>query len=700
MKRIPVFILLILAFTASAQKKSAKPSLSKKDSVHISLHMKAANYGDSIVVRWAPGNASSWLLTQKDGFLFRRKVFRKGAKNIFTLVDSSSVFIHGWTLDGWGNYFKASKDSLAAVAAQMVFAKQLPYDAGKQGNSFSSLTEKYNEQTSRFGFAIMLADFDPAIAEGLGFRFVDKKVSRGLYYLYSLVPAAPHPYTRVDTGRVLVDGSQIVVREKFPAVKAVAGDRLIQLFWYSNPGTEVYSGYIIERSEDAQHFRRLNRLPFVAFKTGKDKLKPIQYADSVAQDYKTYYYRVTGINAFGDLSDPSPVLAVHAMDLTPPHEPVISAIHNIKGTGNIQLQWIKKEKENDFKGYVVGRSTSLKGPFLPLTSALLPYGTTSFIDEHPSGSAANYYIVAAVDTAGNAGRSMPAYMNVDDHTPPAQPAGVAGMIDSSGRVSIHWNWGKEDDLAGYRIFFANAPDHQFTPLSQDLIPDSSYNDSIVLTTLTRKIYYKVIAYDRAMNPSAASPILMLTKPDKVAPVAAMINRFQVTDSAVTIHWFSSSSSDAASQILYRKQDSSTSWIQLSSFKPSDTVYTDWKIESKHRYVYAIETIDSSGLRSGKSFPLTVYVYSKGYRGNIKNFELTQSQGHVTMHWAVPSGDIKYYIMYRGEKDHGLKMAGNIPGSKSDFQDKISTGIYQYAIKAVYANGDESALSDIKTIQVI
>jgi hypothetical protein len=702
MKTFFLLLMFATAFNASAQKKTVKNLPPKKDSVHISLRVKAQNYGDSIVVRWAPGNSTSWMLTQKNGFLFKRKVFRKGLKNIFTLVDSSSVVIRPWNLDAWGNYFKSSHDSLAAVAAQMAFAKSLPFDKSKQGNSFNNLSEKYNEQESRFGFVLMLADFDPAVAEGLGFRFVDKNVGKDLYYLYSLVPAEIHPYTKIDTGRVLMEGSRIYTHEKFPEIKGIAGDKMIKLIWYSNIGENNFSGYIIERSDDGKNFKRLNRLPFVAFKTGKDKTKPVQYADSVSQDYKNYYYRVTGINAFGDHSVPSPVLSIHALDLTPPHYPVISSINNIKGTGSIQLQWIKKEKENDFKGYVVGRSTNLKGPFLPVSKDFLPFGTTRFTDEHPSTSAPNYYIVAAVDTAGNAGRSMPAYMNVDDHTPPAQPVGLTGIIDSSGRVSIHWNWGKEDDLAGYRIFFANSIDHQFTPLSQDLVTDSSYADSIALKTLTKKIYYKVIAYDRAMNPSAASQILVLNKPDIVPPVAAMIKSFKVTDSSVIIKWFPSCSPDVATQILYRKQDSSSQWLQLSAFGPKDSVYADHQVISLHHYVYAVETKDSSGLHSGKSFPLKVYVYTKGYRGNIKKFEVEKVQGKsiISMHWIAPSNDIRYYILYRGENDRGLKMAGNIPGANVDFEDNIIPGNYQYAIKAIYTNGDESALSDIKTIKTL
>jgi fibronectin type 3 domain-containing protein len=703
MKYLFFFLLTFCTLAASAQKKTARhiPAPTKMDTLHISLHLKAQNYGDSIVVRWAPGNSVSWLLSQKNGFLLKRKVFRKGQKNVFTLVDSSSKIISPWKLDTWGNYFKSSHDSLSAVAAQIVFAKTVAFDNGKQGNSFNNIAEKYNEQQSRFGFALLLADFDPAIADGLGLRFVERQVRKDLYYLYTLVPAQTRANVSIDTGRALISGSQIYAHEKFSAITAIAGDRTIRLYWNSNMTTNNFSGFIIERSSDGKIFSRLNRLPFVSFKAGKEKNKPVEFNDSVSQDYKNYYYRVTGINAFGDHSDPSPVLVIHAVDLTAPHYPVISSIKNMKGSGAIQLQWIKKEKEKDFKGYVVGRSTNLKGPFIPISNDFLPFETNSFTDDHPSSDAPNYYIVAAVDTAGNAGRSMPAYMNVEDHMPPAQPVGLTGKIDSNGHVSVHWNWGKEADLAGYKIFFANAPDHQFTPLTSDLVTDSLFTDSITLKTLTKKIYYKVIAYDRSMNPSPSSAVLVLDKPDKVPPVSAIIKEFRVTDSAVIIRWYPSASKDVAQQILYRKQDNSGEWISVSRFKPKDSVFTDKSVASKQNYIYSIETIDSSGLHSGKSFPLHVYVYGKGYKNEIKKFEvvMAQDKNTVSMHWVVPAGEISYYILFKGRDNKGLKMAGNIPGGNTGYEDKTMPGTYQYAIKAVYKDGEESALSDIKTIML-
>lgn len=701
MKYILVFFLLMISTVGFSQKKNKTQVEPKKDTVHISVHVKAQNYGDSIVVRWSPANSVSWLMSQKEGYLIRRKVFAKKEKTKFTLVDSSSIIVRPWSLNDWAAYFKASHDSLSAIAAQVSYGKTLQFDNGKNGNSFNSITEKYNEQQNRFGFALIMADFDPEIASGMGFRFVENHPKKDLYYLYSIIPAPNNHLMKIDTGRVFVEPGNYYQKEAFPVVTAVAGDKIIKLHWDGEQPMNNFSGYIIEKSKDGNNFTRINRLPFVAFKKNKNIGSPIEFSDSVAHDYKNYYYRVTGINAFGDHSSPSKTVIVQSVDLTAPRYPIISSIKSNPVNGSIQLQWTKKEKENDFKGFVVGRSTSMKGPFQPLSKDFLPFGTTSFTDDHPDANAPNYYIVAAVDTAGNAGRSMPAYMNVDDHTPPAQPNGLTGKIDSLGIVTVQWNWGKEKDLAGYKIFYANSSDHIFTPLNSDLLTDRLFRDSITLKTLSKKIFYKVIAYDKSMNPSLASSVLALTKPDKIAPVAAIIKTFLVTDSGVNINWMRSPSNDVANQFIFRKQDSSSVWALLSEPTLRETSFTDKQIVTGHKYSYSIETIDSSGLSSGKSFPLQVYVYKSGLTEGIKNFQLTNSResNMVSMKWTPPLEEINYYILFKGKEKEGMRMTGNVPGNIVTYSEKEEPGTYQFALKAIFKNGSTSALSEIKSIQI-
>ena len=718
MKSILVICLVLVPFGAFAQKKNSKKAPVNNttdqkstlatvnkgagDTVRTSMRMIAQNYGDSIVVRWAPGDAVAWLLLQKPGYVLRRTVLSINTRNEYVVVDSSTLHVKPWILQEWANYFKATNDTMVAAAAQLAFGKSNEFLNNKDGNTINQLIEKYEEQKNRFTFALLLSDFKPGVATGFGFRYVEKGVKKDLHYLFSVVPAPADEPLISDTGRALIKGSEIFKKDTASNVSTIAGDKVIFLFWHNPPKYKSsFSGYFIERSEDGKIFKRLNTLPYLPQVKEGEENKPFQFADSVYINYKKFHYRIVGVNAFGDYSHPSNIAVAMATDLTGPVPPVITEIKNIKGESKIHLKWEKKNKEADFKGYVVGRSNTIEGPYDPLTTALMNTQITEFTDNNPIGGVPNYYIVAAVDTAGNASHSLPAYVQLEDLTPPAKPSGLKGNIDTLGRVTIRWDLGKEADLAGYKLFFSNSPDHIFTPLTGEMYEDTMYVDSIVLRTLTRKIYYRVIAYDRAMNASQASDMLELSKPDFVAPSAAVIHGFLVNDSSVTIQWNPGVSSDVAQQKIVRKKYPSENWETIAQVGSRDSVYHDTKTVPGIHYEYAIETIDSSGLSSGRSFGLKVVTYENGYKDEIKDFEVIyiQDKNKVSLKWKAPKGDISYYILYSARGNAGMSMTGNIKGNMLSYEESTSEGNYKYAIKAIYNNGSESALSEIKTVIV-
>ena len=87
------------------------------------------------------------------------------------------------------------------------------------------------------------------------------------------------------------------------------------------------------------------------------------------------------------------------------------------------------------------------------------------------------------------------------NTPPAAPVGLKGRIEKTGLVYLSWDANKEDDVKGYKVYFANAADHVFTQITTE--PDSLNNfvDSITLKTLTKDIWYKIAAVDYNNNHS-------------------------------------------------------------------------------------------------------------------------------------------------------------------------------------------------------
>ncbi len=73
------------------------------------------------------------------------------------------------------------------------------------------------------------------------------------------------------------------------------------------------------------------------------------------------------------------------------------------------------------------------------------------------------------------------------------------------------------DIRGFNVFYSNKPDHEFSLLTKTPLTDTVFRDTISLKTLTKKIYYKVVAVDYNSNYSKFSQILELKRPDVVPP---------------------------------------------------------------------------------------------------------------------------------------------------------------------------------------
>jgi hypothetical protein len=427
----------------------------------------------------------------------------------------------------------------------------------------------------------------------------------------------------------------------------------------------------------------------------------ISVKDTLPLNYHKYLYRVAGINHFGEISQYSSNIVVTGIDLTPPAQVSFISVENTSGA-NVKIKWQKKLKEPDMIGFVIGRSQSIKGPFEPLQKQFLPINATEYVDNNAEPFGTNYYVVSAIDTAGNAAISLPAYAVMKDEAPPATPTGLKGSMDSTGVIKMTWNKNTEPDLEGYLVYAANQKDHVFTPITTGFLLDEFFADSTTLQTLTKYKYYKVVAFDKARKASPYSEILTVKRPDKVAPVAAVFNNYSVSDSTANISWIPSSSDDALKQILSRKEDGHAEYKEIKTFDNKTRSYFDSEVIPGHWYSYIIQTIDESGLKSEKSFPLRIKPYVTGIKPNVKQLKIVLLEDHksVNVSWSPASNENQRVLIYRKINNGDMQLVEGINNPIKEFKDKIyAKGIYYYATKVKYNDGGESLLSEFLKTEV-
>ena len=708
MKRSLSILFIILTFYstnyfAQNNRKANLPSVIQ-DSVQANppIVLLSKNYKDSVILRWSPGNALLWKFANEYGYILKRiKINSSGDPITSSLVQLNNKPIVPLSLNEMKTKF-GKTDTLAAVAAQLLYGKHF-FANLKKGINLNQIMMQNTEEENRFGYAVTMADFAPQISFALGLRWVDKNIEKGASYLYMIYTLVPQKLMESDTAYTMVNTSEPLFIPSMPQVRVEELDRAVKFHWSGLESRRYFSAYNIERSSDGgKIYKRVNKFPIIQTAAPKKLYLPdsMVVIDSLPQNYFRYYYKITGITPFGDLGKSSPALHVMGVDKTPPSAPTKVNVENIK-KNHVKITWQKKIKEKDFTGYMIGRGTNITGPFMPLFLKPLSKYDTQYIDTTAAQHGKNFYVVSALDTAGNAGVSFPAYVIMKDTTPPAKPTGLTGTIDSNGVVTLKWNMGKEEDLLGYLVYFANSKEHVFTPLTKGFLVDTTFIDTISLNTLTRKIYYTVIAFDKNQNASPFSDTLALTKPDTIHPVKPVIGSYFVTDSSVTFSWTPSSSEDADSQFVFRKEGNSN-WELLAKFDNKTDTYTDTAVKRLKHYLYSVEAMDYSKLKSGKSFPLNIRVYDSGVRKLINAFSALLSEDKKSVHlkWQQRSESNSKVIIYRNFNNSGLQMYDSTPGKNNSYDDiNVQKGKYQYAIKVVMNNGTESPLSKLVTVDI-
>ncbi len=675
----------LLSLTAAAQYKAG-------------IRVIARSYGDSVVVRWAPTAAWAWNSLNSAGYTVERIDISDPKKPVRQIITPAAV--KPLTLEQFKQHFDRN-NKYAAAAAQCLYGKNFSSNVRK---GYAGIGDQSAVFTDRYAFAVMVADYDAGVAWAEGLRITDKTVRKNAVYVYKVYPAAPAHPGKVDTGGVLIrnEGRGGVTR---PALASISGgDMTAEVHWFRHQ-KESYSGFVIERSEDGRHFTPLNKDPFFAglpdsMMVKKDTslrrlyglLKEQQvYIDSLPRNYAAYSYRVRGIDAFAEWSDYSDTLSTSGRDLTPPVPPTMQKVQ-FAGGKRMKLQWKKKIKEPDLKGLMVSRAhNDVNGPYEIISGKLLDPSVDQFTDTSAFIHGQNFYLVIAVDTANNMGASAPAMGLVPDKTPPAAPAGLKGYIEKNGRVHLSWNRNGEEDMKGYKVYFANSPDHVFSQITLSPYADTAFVDSISLKNLTRNIWYKVAAVDESNNHSAFSEAVKLRKPDIIPPVPPLASKIFVDTGGVQIDWIRSASSDVVQYIVYRKEKDKD-WEILRTLRQDTTQttfhFTDTRVKPFVEYAYSAEAVDEDSLHSAKSTTVKAAVKTVPDQPPVKVFAASynEKQNAVRLTWQFRDEGEYFFVLYKAAGNEPLRRFRSESATAGGYTDPVAgsqKGVVRYAIQVLF-----------------
>lgn len=676
----------------------------------VRIHATARSYGDSIVLRWAPNDAAAWIQTNHFGYQIIKRYVTPDSAYVSELLTPEPLM--PWSLELMMEHFTPD-DTIAAVAAEVIHGDGFAalYIDDEQDGFVENLIQQTELQNTRFAFAMQAAELNPKVADAMALRFTDTDVEKGMIYSYLIQATTPENMMDIQSGMVILrceppdtlwPPAEIDIRQ--------ADINRVELAW----SRDEYSAYYVERSTDGgQTFRRVNSNPYYSTMPDPEweTYSPlVEFYSGVLQHYHvfsdtitpgiTYHYRVQGINAFSDLSLFTDTVRVTPIDLKPIEVPMITSVSTYEDT-QVRLRWSMTKEDPDLAGFYVEKADDRDGIWTTINDIQLPASAREYIDTGAYETNGGFYRIVSIGHSGKNSRSLSVRGLVEDMDPPSVPEGLTGIVYADGIVELFWDHSPEDDVLGYRVAYANQADHEFTVITPRAVSENYYQDTIPLETLSRQIYYKVLAEDYSGNFSDFSDVLKLTRPDIVPPVTPLVINAIQDAGNVHIWWSPSPSKDVFVYRIFRKQEDAELWDLVHFLDPDEVeehiAFTDSPAPSPIPYQYGIEAIDFAGNTSGLSRLLSFRV--RGSPVPDIPIELTaefdEENRQVNLKWSCESPFPYYVILLRSTGESPLVPVTTVDSSTTVFTDRrLSNGTsLSYVIRLQLEDGRQSQPSE-------
>ncbi len=676
--------LLVLVFFSVKKPTASAQNITTAPDAQTLLTTRVQN--GKVQLRWFPLGSSLWRNAQQKGWVVDRlELSAVGQKAGFKpLFDQP--------LQPWQPRDFSAADTANNYGKIVSRALVMPVPDYAAARSFEEKERLRNEDNAAYAYFLLATNLDWTAARAAALAWEDAGVQPGKKYLYRCYVSG---LVGQDTAIAVVgDPAMSTPQPALIGVRAEESDGAIVLYW-SRPLNETnFAAYDLERSADGgRTFEPVNRLPILFANV---EAPEIRYVDSV-KNYVPYRYRVVGYTYFGDKGAPSAVLQAMGRDLSP----AVGAV-NIQAKGDrktIEISWDLPAVSADLAGFRVGRSADADGMVTYLNEKLLPASARRFTDRNPV-IGEPFYVVHAVDTAGNISPAYAAMASVLDTIAPAKPVALQGECDTSGIVRIQWQASREEDLLGYSVFRANGRDDVFQPLSATPFADAAFIDTVPMNALNREIFYKITALDYNYNPSPYSELLVVLRPDRIPPAAPVFGRYAAWGDSIRLSWKPSHSADVANQVLLRKMDGDTDFRIVQTFSGNNQrSYTDGPLPRGAQCIYLITAVDATG-NEGPSQPLAITLADDGRRAPIGalHAQWDVRAGAAELSWDYPSSNCRF-VVYRAKAGEELSTLRAVAGDRRKFTDTPDKGAYRYAVKAIFPDGGESDLSPVAEVTV-
>lgn len=666
------------------------------------LYLKGKPCIGNFRLRWAVSSPELWEIAKRRGFILERFSFTPKSKGN-NPVEKKSYKIEA-VLNQDSSIWQSLilRNDYAALLAQSIYGQDFNLNVMGQ-SQWESVAKGIEENQLRFSMAMLACDrsFEAACAGKMGYE--DTNLAYGEKYLYRIYIDTNAAIS--DTALFFTDMSYLESPIPMQSLRADFDDKTVKLQWNTEIFQNQFVAYDVERSFDKKNFVKRNRVPIV--QTSKDSYftHEIVYQDSLDENEKIYYYRILGIDIFGD-AIPITHLEQGAGKGKNMQSATIETVV-MQGTTSALLYWHFPSSENEkISCFRLRNKSAMYGEYILIDSMIQSKNRRKQVDRKylfPS----NYFRLEVFGKEGELRASSDFFFQIPDSTPPLVPMNLTYNIDSNGRVFIKWDSVKDAGICAYRIFRANKIDAEYVQMSSDLLSVNNFWDSLSLST-AKAVFYKVVAVDGSGNTSDFSKALEVKRPVRNTPSAPVFANCFYENDTVFLSWYNSPEEEVTVYLVYQRRNGE-SW---------ECIYKGGKLFNPKKYIFsemdsislfingedAEYTFKIVSLTDTYDTAVCPFLYSFKYKRKLDKPNLFVSAQRdkkgIFIEWTYAQAKrVQNYYLYRKEGDGTLRLLQIMNAESSSYFDtklKINTH-YAYCLRVEGKNGKWSTYSDLHPI---
>jgi len=599
---------------------------------------------DKVSLRWGAIDVPSWQAGNMYGYKLIRYTLRVDGETLSdSLMNLSKIILMDSMRAIPEAEWEAKADSnrYAGVAAAAIYGDTFEVENISDHPTIKAIN-RIKEAESRHAFSLMAADMDFTVAKDMGLAYDDTlNLESNKEYLYIITLAGDADTLVLIQGAVSGTISEPDEMELIDSVYASPGDKMA-FIGFEIPTQSEYVAYNIQRSSDGgTTFSNINTLPIVpVYGENTHKLSSL---DTLADNSTTYIYRVEGINSFGMTGPASDTIHIKGKPARKQYYALIDQGTDLATAGmKITWQFVNVLDTNLIDHVDVYRADRPNEDYIKINNYPLPVSQTEFTDSIPKMT--NYYKIKFYDVEGYEYESLHGLVQKEDSIPPSVPTVISGIADLYGNVTLKWNRNAEPDMYGYKVFMSNYRDSLYQMVYDGTTADTFFYTSTELNTLTKKLYYKILAEDIRHNMSELSVAIEVTRPDIVPPSAPVWGYSFPAPDGIHLNFVSSTSEDVAYHKVMRRNKGNRYWTILNTISgvtDGDAYeFVDTTVTLEYTYQYRVVAYDED---NNYSFTETVEfrAFDTGIRGTITDLDIDKVPYDPTTANGIPDSTKVY-----------------------------------------------------------